>query len=149
MLAERITCLSVDPAELTPFPTHCSELFVAAKTPLESIKSTLFQQNTRGGVSRRNLRSARTGHLPKFTVLPCAPYRFLCSLFSWPYKPLFAQPPFLSHLYKTPGVAESTGRLSDSSGRGNSIAQPEMRNLQGGTRATYSQPLIDSTRRSD
>src|SRR6266851_5448627 len=103
MLAKRITLPSIHLTELTPFTTHCSRLFVAAKK-VNSFRINQIQTLAAkhpGAVSRLNLRNARTGYLPKFTVLPCAPYRFLCSLFSWPYKTLFAQP-LSFHIYTKP-----------------------------------------------
>ena len=103
MLAERITFPSNPSAELSPFPTHCSELFVTAR----NLKSF--------GIKKIHTLSAKhpgVGGSPEVhLVLPCAAYRFLCPFLSWPYKSLFPQP-LSFHIHTNPGgCASRPGRL--------------------------------------
>src|SRR5712672_2081400 len=90
MLAERITSPSTDRTELTPVPTHTSDLFVLPKSAHSfGIRPvTLFHPNRVG-----------TPH----------PHRFLYPVFSWPYKSL-SQQPLSFHIYTKRGACEADFR---------------------------------------
>src|SRR5712672_1133038 len=127
MLAERITSPSTDLSS------------PKLPTPLESSKSARFHQNTRDLGPKRISDANRVGtYAPSSIFIPC--------VFMILQIPLPATP-FLSHLYKTGGVRGRSA--SNQNGKAPGQFPPrKMRNLQGGTRATYSQPLIDATPRS-
>src|SRR5712671_5131282 len=128
MSAERITSPSTDLSS------------PKLPTPLESSKSTRFHQNTRDLGPKRISDANRVGtYAPSSIFIPCV---FMVLQIPFPATP------FLSHLYKTGGVRGHPASNQNGKAPGR-FATRTVRNLQGGTRATYSQQLIDSTRPSD
>src|SRR5437868_9128547 len=104
MLAERMTSPSADQTELTPFRTHCSELFVVAKkTNAFRIKQihTLPPKHPGSAYPKRISAASRVGTSHPSSI-------FIPRVFMVLQNP-FAATPFLSHLYKTGGVR---GRLA-------------------------------------
>src|SRR5712672_1238934 len=99
MLAERITSTSPDRIELTPFPTHCSELFVVAKEAntfrIKQIHA-LAPKHPGSVYPKRMFDANRVGTTaPSSIFIPC--------VFMVLQIPVSATS-FLSHLYKTGGV---------------------------------------------
>ena len=133
MLAEQITSPSIDRAQLTPFPTHSSELFVATKNVnsfgISQIHTLAPKHPGYGVPDPKTIRPAG--------VLSALCFHGLTNSFS---RNIF---PFMLIQIAPPGWG---GEGTKDHARELFI---QMRNVQGGTRATYSQPLIDSTQRSD
>ena len=96
MLAERITSPSIDQTELTPFPTHSSELFVVSQN-VNSFKikqiHTLAAKHPGWGAPNEFNRAASIG--VRATLID-----FYAQCFHGLTNP-FPATPFLSHLYKT------------------------------------------------
>jgi len=143
MLAERITSLTIDRTELTPFPTHSSELFVATKNiNVFRIKQihTLAPKHPGYGYPQRLYGANGAG-----ISAPLIDF----------YAPCFhgLTKPFSSNLFPFTSIqngGRARGPASNQTGKASDRSPTrKMRNLQGGTRATYGQPLIDSTQRSD
>ena len=128
MLAERITSTSPDRIELTPFPTHCSELFVVAKEAnafrIKQIHA-LAPKHPGSVYPKRMFDANRVGtSAPSSIFIPC--------VFMALQNP-FSATRLLSHLYKTGGVRgrPASNQNGKASGR---FPIRKMRNLQGGTR---------------
>ena len=133
MLAEQITSPSIDRAQLTPFPTHSSELFVVAKNAnsfgIKQIHTLAAKHPGYGLPDPKTIRPAG--------VLSALCFHGLTNSFSHNIFP-----------FTLIQIAPRVGGVEGTKDHARELFI-QMRNLQGGTRATYSQPLIDSTQSSD